>query len=109
MEVEEEYNKPYQATVEENRKILEEYISYCISNNIKVYIILPPFTNWYKEQWDKSYCDELKTLIHELRNKYEFIFLDFSEQYWEDKYFYNNGHLNMYGAKRLMGILNTYL
>lgn len=109
MEVEEEYNKPYQATVVENKKILENYVSYCVSNNIKVYIILPPFTNWYKEQWDKSYYDELKIFIQEMRNNYEFIFLDFSEEYWENKYFYNNGHLNMYGSKRLMSILNTYL
>lgn len=109
MEVEEEFNKPYQATLEENKLIIEEYISYCTSRNISVYLVIPPFTNWYKEHWKQSYCDELKMVIRDLRNKYEFTLLDFSEQDWEDKYFYNNGHLNMYGARRFMNILNTYL
>lgn len=109
MEVEEEFDKPYQATLEENRMIIEEYISYCTSRNINVYLMIPPFTNWYKERWRQSYCDELKTVILELSKKYEFVFLDFSEQDWEDKYFYNNGHLNMYGSRRLMNILNTCL
>ncbi len=109
MEVEEKFNKPYQATLEENKLIIEEYISYCTSRNINVYLVLPPFTNWYKEHWKQSYCNELKSVIRNLRNKYEFTLLDFSEQDWEDKYFYNNGHLNMYGARRFTNILNTYL
>lgn len=108
-EIEGKYNKPYENTKIEYCKLLEEYFELCNKKNIKIIVMIPPFSNWYKKNWDKKYKDELTNIILQNKEKYNLIFCDYSEENWDNYYFRDYGHLNKIGAYRLTQKINDVL
>lgn len=104
------YNKPYPNTISENKKILYEYIASALSNNIEVLLLIPPYSDWYKEHWNIDYKYELIDYINELKETFQsIVLLDFSEFKLPDYMFGDYAHVNILGAIYISNIINEYL
>ena len=103
------YSKPYEKTLQENIKILREYLSYCKERNVQAYILIPPFSKWHSEYWKKEYYDEFLHVLEEIGEEYDFGLVDLAMEQWADYYFRDYAHLNRLGAIRVCTILNQIL
>ncbi len=103
------FQKPYDITLQENKQILEEYIKYALDNHVKVYLFLPPYSNWYRHNWDSTYLDELLTYTEELSKRYDFELINFINRELPDYYFGDYAHLNNIGSIYITSKIMEYL
>lgn len=103
------YNKPYEKTVEDNKRILEEYVQYCLQNRIRVLFYIPPYSQAYKRAWKKEYLYELLEYLNALCKKYHLDILNLSNRDYPDWYFQDIAHLNITGKQKCSQILIDYL
>lgn len=99
-------HKEYPETLAENKKILKNYIDFCSEHNLKLFFLMPPYTNYYKENWNKDYIEELWGAIKELGDGKDYTILDFSDEEWPNYYFGDYAHLNEIGAVRFTQMLD---
>ena len=108
-EINGKYNKPYPDTIIENKVLIKQYIQFCEKNNLELLIVIPPFSNWHNQKWDRKYKDELVDYLYEIGNDLDFQLLDLSESLWPDFYFRDYSHLNKLGSYRLSNIIRQIL
>lgn len=101
VEIGQQYNKPYENTLQENKQILKDYLAFCCSHSLKVIIVLPPFTAWYKDHWKQDYRDEVIRELTSLKDQFAFTLCDLSSEDWQDELFRNGSHVNALGRKKM--------
>lgn len=96
----EEY--PYSLTLEDKlySSTLMNIISKCKKNNIQLILAIPPVYYTPSTKFNKR--------IKQLANN-QCLVLDYSNEFTENKMFYNYGHLNKNGAIKFSEILSPYL
>lgn len=101
-------NKSYPETVEENVKILDDYLTLCEEKNVRPIIFLAPLTRGYKKYFNRKMINEFYYLVREAQKKHSTtIFLDgWSLPNFSDRDFYDSSHLNAQGAAKFSVILN---
>lgn len=92
----------------ENEAVLRDLLEYCRDNDIPALFTLNPFQ--MKDADTKAYYNYIGDVIHE----YGYEFLDTNEYYDEmgidfTKDFYNNNHLNVFGAGKYTHFLAKYI
>lgn len=102
-------HKEYPETLKENKEILSQYMQFCKNHNLKLFFVMPPFTNYYKANWNNDYVDELWAAINELGADVDYTILDFTDETWEDYYFGDYAHLNDIGAIRFTPMLDRVI
>lgn len=100
-------NKNYPKTVTENIDILEEYIKYLNSKNIKPIILVAPASKWYNKNFSRKIENEFKSNIEQMVEKYKIEFWDyFRDDRFEIDDFEDVTHLNLQGAKKFSCMIN---
>lgn len=105
-EIKELYNKPFQDIVEENKKILDEYTHFCCEKGIKVIFFIPPFSEWYKENMNKEYYEELIQEVNMLCEKYNAECVDLMKIPVPDCCFADYANVNKLGAVKTASYIN---
>lgn len=102
--------KNYPQTVEENKKVLKDYLNLLYKYDIMPIIVILPVTRWYRDEFSTIIKEEFYDIIFELKKKNKFNFLDyFSHKFFSDEDFFDESHLNKNGAKKLTILLNKYI
>lgn len=102
--------KNYLQTVEENKRILKDYLNLLDKYNITPIIVVLPVTRWYRNEFSTIIKKEFYDIIFQLKKKNKFNFLDyFSDRSFSDEDFFDESHLNKNGAKKLTLLLNKYI
>lgn len=104
-------NKPYPETVRENILLFEMYLKLCAERSIKVLVLIPPFSKFFREHFPAEYVEEARTIIENYHEKYDLKVLDLydSPEFMDDDYYADEDHLNVYGAEKLTEMLNSVL
>lgn len=109
-EITRKYSKPYENTLLENKKILKDYLEECNSLGLRVIVMIPPYTNWYKSHWNGGiYYHELINYLMELGDKMDFELIDLTTQEWDNRYFRNTSHVNAIGRIRVTEIIKSII
>ncbi|MCV9884666.1 hypothetical protein [Metabacillus halosaccharovorans] len=105
--VKQDYNKNYPLTCIENKKILNDYLSFLTKNHIKPIIVVCPTSKLYQAFTPISFRDEFYEIIGDFRSEYDFQFLDyyFSNEF-DDADFYDISHIGLKGSQKFAKILN---
>ena len=109
IEMAKKFQKPFEETLLENKQIISEYIEYALEHNVKVYLFLPPFSNWFKSNWDVNYVNELLKYIDILSEQYDFTLINLLDINLPDYYFGDYAHLNDLGSIYVSSIIDEYL
>lgn len=104
-------NKPYPDTVAENKMVFDMYMKLCSRHNIKTTVLLPPFSEFFREHFPDEYVEETRNIIRDYQGKYNFEILDLydSPDFAKDMYYMDEAHMNIYGAEKLTKILDDFL
>ena len=104
-------NKPYSETIAENKMVFDMYLKLCKKHNIKVTVLLPPCSGFFREHFPQDYVDETRSIIQEYSGKYDIEILDLydSPEFAEDKYYMDEAHMNKWGAEKLTKVLDEFL
>ena len=80
-------------------QLFDEFLNYCIKNNIKVAMVYSP--EYYKITEFTKNRGEVLNIYHSFSQKYNIPFLDYSTDSlcYDTTYFYNAMHLNKAGAE----------
>lgn len=108
-EISKQYENRYPTTIEMNKELVKEYINFCSIKKLKLLIVIPPFSEWYKANWNQSYKDELIDYLQDLVNDYDFEFLDLSAQILEDDCFRNASHVNSNGQAAVTDVIDRWI
>ncbi|WP_159039921.1 hypothetical protein [Christiangramia fulva] len=94
-----------------NLLLLNEIISYCNENNLKIFIYHPPTHYRYNELRDPSLVKKWRKLIDSLKYQYPKIhfFIDDTNSTFTRKYFDDANHLNPLGAEKATKTLDSIL
>ena len=105
--VEAQFNKPYEKTLIENKKILADFCERLSNSNTPILFFLPPLSETYKSIWDENYQIEVLDYLNELRAKYTNVYiLNLYKVNLEDEFFRDSYHLNRNGAKFVSKYIN---
>lgn len=88
----------YPETVEQNLKILEDYIKLCLQNGAKPICFMFPFAPAMYENYDKNFLAAFRWTIHTVTEKYKTPFIDLFDLKLDYDCFYNMAHLNWKGS-----------
>ena len=109
-EVKKVFNKPYPLTFKENNNILERYLKFLISHEIKTLIYIPPFPKIFNDFTPEDMKQTTYSVLTELQHKYHFDLLDLStDTRFVDEHFADWSHLNVFGADLATDILNEHM
>lgn len=104
------FNKPYPITFKENTNILERYLKFLISHNIRTLIYIPPFPKIFNDFTPKDMKQTTYSVLTELQHKFHFDLLDLStDTRFTDEHFADWSHLNVFGADLATDILNEHM
>ena len=92
------YESQNEYTVEENKKNIVEYFTFCKSNRIQIIAFYPPYSHFYKENIDYNLFKEVKDFINSYQEEFQIKILDLSELDLPDDFFYDYIHLNKKGT-----------
>ena len=93
---------------EESDQILQELLEYCQEKNFNVLFTYSPMLRNSESQ--KARCNYIERIV----NTYGFAFIDSNDYYTEmaldfDHDFYNEDHVNLYGALKYTKFLSSYI
>lgn len=108
-EISDLYNKPFPETVEENKKILEEYVHFCKEKGIRTLFVIPPYPDWYKEHMKKEYYEELVEYLNVLSRSYGAVLIDMLRTPVPDCCFMNYANVNCVGAVKVASCINAII
>lgn len=99
--------KIYKSTVEENIKILKEYLKLLKNYSIKPILVVCPTSKYYYNYFPDRLKNEFYSIINFISKDYEFQFIDyFYSNKFEENDFADPSHLNKNGAKKFTEIMN---
>jgi len=106
------FGKHFEDTVEENKKVLREFLDYLKERNIELDIIVPPF---YLKEIPYEYEENIKQMkqyfyqrIQNLQKEYTFGFYDYLNIYQDRKeLFADHIHLNYDGAQEFTSFISN--
>jgi len=105
-----ETRKNYPETVDENKKILKDYLELLLMNSIKPIIVVLPTHKYYYSNYPDFMKEEFYSIIQEFSSMYKFQFVDyFDYKLFNDNDFCDMVHLNKNGAKKMTDILNNVI
>ena len=103
-------DRQYPATVEENKKILDDYLTLLEKCNIQPILFLPPMVKEYEKNFSKEKIDELFAYLNELYRRHNFIFVNgWAMNDFDDHDFFDIDHLNINGARKFSSKLNEII
>lgn len=103
-------NKNYPETVEENKKIFDDYLTLLRMYDIEAIVVVCPTSKYYSKYFDDRVSKEFNSIINQFKNKYNFQYLDyFCSDVFEDSDFLDVSHLNKKGAEKFTNILNEVI
>ena len=108
-EMRELYHKPFPEIVEENKKILEKYTGLCAEKKIKTLLVIPPYTDWYKEHMDREYYEELLLFLNYLCKRYGAMLIDLCQYTFPDSCFGSYSGVNCLGAVKAASYINEVI
>lgn len=104
--VEKDCNKNYPITVQENIKILKEYIQLLKTKGIKPIVVVCPTSEHYYSRFSPRIKSEFIDIINKVKDEFNIEVLDYFESKdFTDNDFYNVSHLNKEGAKKFTKML----
>ncbi len=96
----------YEATRNENEKILEQYILFLKENDIVPIIVVCPTSTYYRENFNINRKNIFYNILDKLKDKYSFQVVDyFDSDLFKDDDFWDYSHLNGKGAEKFTQIL----
>lgn len=102
--------KNYPDTVNENTRILDEYIEFLHKKNIRPILVVFPTNKYYYNNFSYRIEKEFKTIINFLKEKYNVEFIDyFRGVEFDDTDFRDVSHLNSKGSEKFTKILNNLI
>lgn len=108
--VERDCCKDYPETVQENIRILREYISLLKSKEIIPIIVTCPTSKHYYSKFSLRIKEEYMELMNIIKNEFDIQVFDYFESNaFSDEDFYHVSHLNKNGAKKFTMLLNDRL
>jgi lysophospholipase L1-like esterase len=109
-QAENDCNKDYPATVEENIQIFKEYLKLLKEYNIKPIVVVFPASECYTKYFSKRIQDEFYEIINKTKKEYFFQYIDyFKSKLFDDNDFRDVSHLNEKGAEKFTKILNEII
>ncbi|WP_339817908.1 hypothetical protein MKZ15_21105 [Paenibacillus sp. FSL R7-0216] len=97
-------------TINENRQILRDYLSFLERNKVKPIVIIYPTTLYYNNFIDSSLKDTIYQVLEELQKDFDITFLDLStSSLFNLNDFADSDHLNKKGATKMSLLLNKLL
>lgn len=93
------YNSGNENTVNENKRIIIDYLDFCKSKEIPVIVFYPPYSDFYKKEIDTTIFEQVKDYINSLKNIFDIKILDLSNLCLSDDLFYDYIHLNNKGTE----------
>lgn len=101
----------YKEIFDRNTRILDYFINYCNSNNIKLYILTTPVFYTYYENVNQEQLDVMHHTIDSLtKGKENIMYVDLLEdKRFKPVDFNNADHLSKYGAKKLSLIMDSII
>lgn len=101
-------NLQYISTFKENVHIFDNIINLCQSNNISVFIVIPPVADYYIKNLDNDFQKYYLSVLKNYTNQVKIIDLT-SNNSFSDSDFSDQDHLNEQGAIKLTTIIKKYL
>ncbi|MBR1580640.1 MAG: hypothetical protein IJ668_09100 [Selenomonadaceae bacterium] len=103
--------KLYPKTIEENKKILDDYLTLCEAHNIRPIMFFPPNTAGYIETYPKKIIDEFNVILRGIMSKHQsaVFFNGWQITGLTDEDFQDSDHLNVVGAAKFSSILNDFI
>lgn len=96
----------YLGSYEENKKVLNSFVSFCNERNVKVCIIAFPSTRFYKKYLLKDYKKSYMSFLNSIDGAIHFI--DFnSSNMFTDEDFVDMDHLDIKGAIKVSKFINN--
>lgn len=103
-------NKNYPATVEENKRIFNNYLELLKCHNIRPILVVFPVTKYYYEKFSSKLENEFKEIISGYKNIFDFEFYDFfRSDLFDNNDFVDISHLNSNGAKKMGKIIDNII
>lgn len=103
-------NKHYPKTVEENMRILADYLKLLQGRQIRATLVVYPVTRYYAKYFPKAMVQEFHSIIHKLQSEYDFTVIDaFQSSEFDDGDFFDVSHLNWRGAEKFTQLLSQYV
>jgi hypothetical protein len=103
-------NKNYPNTVQENVKILQEYLSMLKERKIKPIIVVFPASKYYTNYFSNTIEEEFLSIIGKMKSEYDFQYIDyFRSELFDNEDFRDVSHLNTKGGEKFTKILNEII
>ena len=104
-------NKPYPATLKENKAIFEEYCKFCKERNIVLVVLIPAFSSFFRSIFPREMIQEMLSIIYEAQEKFGFYLINLYDDadFNDHKHFADIDHLNIYGAELMTHKLDKFL
>ena len=93
---------------EENCEILQDMLKKVYGAGIPIYIVIPPFTPYYRENLDSRYQTELLEALDQMPVPVEYYDLNETELFKEEDFF-DSDHLNDLGARKLTMLIKQMI
>lgn len=97
------------ATVDRNKKVLQEYIELCLENGAKPVGLVMPFAPAVRKTFDKDILSNFREAIHKLEENGDFVCLDMFDLNLNYDCFADMTHLNLTGNKFFCAVLSYRL
>lgn len=108
--IERDCDKDYPETVQENTRILREYILLLKSKKITPIIVICPTSKHYHTDFSHRIKNEYKDIINKIKCEFDVEVFDyFDSNAFSDEDFYHVSHLNKNGAMKFTKLLNDRL
>lgn len=97
-------NIKHEATLMENTKLLQDFITFCNENKIGFFVVVPPASKYYRAFSEPKFKEIFYDILN--RTKGEIHLLDlYEEVFFEDKDFNDMDHLSDSGADKMTAII----
>lgn len=95
-------------TVNENIKILSDFLYFLTTNNVKPILCILPTSSYYNKYLNKTFSTTLLNVLANLKSKYDFKLIDYTNfDNFSTADFIDADHLNYQGTLKATEILNN--
>ena len=103
--------KNFHKTVNENKKIFDDYLTLCEKNNIRPIVFLPPVSECYRKYFNREKLAEFYKIIQQANKKHSTMFFvdGWNINGVSDEDFGDVDHINLLGAAKFSQLLNSVI